>query len=543
MVQGDAERVDHGATVSRIISERFPYPDADQPNWLTIRRGQDTLPNGESAPDIAPADLAVLDVDTGAIVMVAVVEDGAVDDEAALTRWLPASRHGPLFLFVPAVHVSQAEKLSHELGVRLAGLRGWGLTISAADARSFASPSIFAVLPAALRPTRFRPLASAVRAIKPVRIPRPADRSDFVALVLIWAAVTAVSEVLTVFVVNDLMFPTKGAEEAHTIDEAFEVMTYMAAPVFGLVVAVLLFTAFRFRADGPLAGDGPASHGRGWTPWVWLGATTSLTIAVIIFPGLTGLAELRENQHGDLVINVEASQFVWEVEYEDSGVQLNSILDEMVLPVDTRLHFKIDATDVLHSFWVPAFRMKIDAVPGRTTELFVTPDRVGGPETEVVYRVQCAELCGAGHAQMVMDLRVVEQDEFNAWLTSRMQSDQPAVSGVPSVRVDVELNEWNVIPNLGSVAAGTINFAAANTGSTKHELVAIRTDLAPNALPTNDRGVAEDQLDVKGRTSPLIDPGQLDAITVELAPGAYVLICNIPAHYALGMRAAFTVTE
>ena len=285
MVQGDAERVDHRATVNRVAAERFPYPNDDQPNWMTVFRGQATLPNGDAAPDIAPADLAVVDTDTGAVVMVAIVEDGAVDDEAALSRWLPASRHGPLFLFVPAAHVSQAEKLSHELGVRLAGLRGWGLTISPAAARSLASPSIPALLPAALRPARFRPLASAVRAIKPARVPRPADRADFVTLFLIWAFITALSEMLTVFVVNDLMFPTKGAEEAHTVDEAFEVMTYMAAPVFGLVVAVLLFTAFRFRAGGPTAGDGPASHGRGWTPWVWLGATTSLTIAVIIFPG------------------------------------------------------------------------------------------------------------------------------------------------------------------------------------------------------------------------------------------------------------------
>ncbi len=177
---------------------------------------------------------------------------------------------------------------------------------------------------------------------------------------------------------------------------------------------------------------------------------------------------------------------------------------------------------------------------GWTPEYVRTPVKNGGKRSTIAPVFQ---FFGAGHPQMVMDLRVVEQDEFDAWLTSRMQSDQPAASGVPSVRVDVELNEWNVIPNLGSVAAGTINFATANTGSTKHELVAIRTDLAPDALPTNDRGVAEDQLDVKGRTSPLIDPGQLDAITVELAPGAYVLICNIPAHYALGMRAAFTVTE
>ena len=76
-----------------------------------------------------------------------------------------------------------------------------------------------------------------------------------------------------------------------------------------------------------------------------------------------------------------------------------------------------------------------------------------------------------------------------------------------------------------------------------HEFVAVRTDLAPNALPTDGTRVVEDQLDFRGRTTPLLSPGELGEVTVDLEPGAYVLFCNVPFHYDQGMFVSFTVTE
>jgi cytochrome c oxidase subunit 2 len=87
--------------------------------------------------------------------------------------------------------------------------------------------------------------------------------------------------------------------------------------------------------------------------------------------------------------------------------------NELVLPVDRPVHFQIHAKDVLHSFWVPAFRMKQDAVPGITTTTRVTPDREG------TYEVVCAELCGIGHATMRQQVRVVPTAEFDDWVKDR----------------------------------------------------------------------------------------------------------------------------
>jgi cytochrome c oxidase subunit 2 len=91
-----------------------------------------------------------------------------------------------------------------------------------------------------------------------------------------------------------------------------------------------------------------------------------------------------------------------------------------VLPEDRPVHFRIESNDVVHSFWVPQFRLKSDAVPGLTTNIRLTPDRVGR------YQVVCAELCGFGHATMRQKVRVVAPEEFDSWIEDAKQASQGA---------------------------------------------------------------------------------------------------------------------
>jgi uncharacterized cupredoxin-like copper-binding protein len=117
--------------------------------------------------------------------------------------------------------------------------------------------------------------------------------------------------------------------------------------------------------------------------------------------------------------------------------------------------------------------------------------------------------------------------------------------------VDITLQEFAVIPGATSAPAGSITFEATNDGpDDDHELVVIRTDLAPDALPTNEDGSANEE----GEGVEAIDeipefaPGGTQSLTLDLEAGAYVLICNVydpdedEAHYQEGMRVAFTVT-
>ena len=119
--------------------------------------------------------------------------------------------------------------------------------------------------------------------------------------------------------------------------------------------------------------------------------------------------------------------------------------------------------------------------------------------------------------------------------------------------VNVLLQEWTVVPDVESALAGEVTFAAINAGSIPHKFVVARTDLAPDALPTDDRGV----VDAEGEGIAFIDelaeiePTGSDEVTLDLKPGEYVLFCNLPpeetmhgghpSHYAQGMSAAFTV--
>ena len=116
---------------------------------------------------------------------------------------------------------------------------------------------------------------------------------------------------------------------------------------------------------------------------------------------------------------------------------------------------------------------------------------------------------------------------------------EPAAS---ETTIDVSLTEFVVEPSTGTASAGAFTFNVSSDGAIFHNLRVIATDLAPDALPTDDAtfGVDESQLDVVASSADL-DPGDAEELTVDLVAGSYVLICNIPTHYDIGMTVAFTV--
>ena len=131
--------------------------------------------------------------------------------------------------------------------------------------------------------------------------------------------------------------------------------------------------------------------------------------------------------------------------------------------------------------------------------------------------------------------------DLDAGKAGDADADAGPVAAVAAVRLD----EYVIVAEPATVAAGEVTFRVTNAGAMPHELMVIRTSLAPDQLPTNELGaVDEDQVDVAGAIE-AFPAGQTRELTLELAPGSYVLICNLltagSAHYALGMRAPFTV--
>jgi cytochrome c oxidase subunit 2 len=188
-------------------------------------------------------------------------------------------------------------------------------------------------------------------------------------------------------------------------------MTAASVPVLLLVVVPPVYAVrFRARPDDPDA-DGPPIHGHPRFELAWVGLSLVAVVGLAIY-GSIGILEIRgSDETAAIEVRAVASQWKWQFEYPGTTVKSK----ELVLPVGERVHILITAKDVVHSFSIPAFGVKMDAVPGRETYFNVTPTFTG------TYGAQCAELCGVGHTQMLAEVRVLEPAEFQAWLAHEQQ--------------------------------------------------------------------------------------------------------------------------
>jgi cytochrome c oxidase subunit 2 len=188
--------------------------------------------------------------------------------------------------------------------------------------------------------------------------------------------------------------------------------TLLSIPVFTFVVVFGIYSARAFRSQGRPE-DGPVTvvHPR-FSP-IWL----IVSVVLIVFLYVYGLYFLNAVQASAgpsaLQVHVNGEQWLWNYTYP----QYNNVgSTELELPVGRPIDFTITSTDVQHSFWIPAFGIKQDAVPGEVTHISVTPNTIGD------YVVRCAELCGLYHAYMETPVHVVSQSDFEAWVAQQ----QPA---------------------------------------------------------------------------------------------------------------------
>jgi cytochrome c oxidase subunit 2 len=206
-------------------------------------------------------------------------------------------------------------------------------------------------------------------------------------------------------------FPTSAAGSADQIDTVYDVLLICSVPIFVLVMTIALYCVIRFRAKPGDMRDGPPIHGNTRLEVIWVTIPFLMVTALAIY-GWIVLDDIEAKQPNELVVNVTGQQFTWHFEYPAQEVRST----ELVLPNGRPVEFRIRTNDVLHSFWVPEFRLKSDAVPGLTTKIRLTPDRPGR------YEVVCAELCGIGHSVMRQNVRVVSKEEFDRWLAEQEQA-------------------------------------------------------------------------------------------------------------------------
>lgn len=301
------------------------------------------------------------------------------------------------------------------------------------------------------------------------------------------------------------ILPTQASAEARQIDDLFHVMLIIGGAIFLLVQGLLVFSILRFRAKPGDTSDGIHMHGNTSLEITW----TVIPAIIVVF--LTVIAwqvwsNLTTPRADEMTVQVTGARFNWAFTYsaplsifpdavdistlpasvqedlkDDNAINVNS--PELHLYTGRAVALQMQPRDVIHAFWVPAFRLKQDLIPGRTTTVHVTPVQEG------TFPIKCAELCGANHGMMVGQV-IVHADEaaYNAWLVEQMRKviyppADPVVRGRNILSSNIypcytchvldDLSEFNwagnVGPNLNGIADRAATSRASATGSTPAE--------------------------------------------------------------------------
>jgi len=219
-----------------------------------------------------------------------------------------------------------------------------------------------------------------------------------------------VGTVLAYFGINFIwQMPVEASLQAAPIDWLWDQHMKILAFLFALIVVPMFYSLIVFRRRKGDTYEGQHFEGNYKLEITW---TILPLFAVVAFAylGAGNLAEVRRADPDATIVRVTGRQWSWSFEYPEYGVtsdQLHMVEGKQVL-------LQMTSTDVIHSFWVPEFRVKQDLVPGRTTELRITPTLVGD------YVVRCAELCGTSHAFMEKPVMVTSQSDFDVWMTEQV---------------------------------------------------------------------------------------------------------------------------
>lgn len=310
-------------------------------------------------------------------------------------------------------------------------------------------------------------------------------------------------------------YPEARSDKGEEIERAFRILFMLAMPVFMLVVTAVGLALFRYRTKGEPVEDGPPLTGEGGIPKAWFAITSGLCVLVMIFPGLTSLKEItRNDDNPDLVVQVDAVQWAFVMKYPEYGI---TSLKELVLPVDKTVQFQIKSLDVVHSVFIPAFLMKIDAVPNQTTMMTLKPTKTGTYEEDQTLRVQCAELCGLDHAQMMMPVRVVTAEEFQAWVDAQPKS-APQSSATPA----------GDATQLSLAASGT-RFTATQLEAASGKPIAVKFDNQDAGVFHNFALYTDEAhtVPVPGGATQLAAGPVVQDLTVDLKAGTYYFRCDV----------------
>jgi cytochrome c oxidase subunit II len=219
-------------------------------------------------------------------------------------------------------------------------------------------------------------------------------------------------------------FPPADSTQADKIDTLWDVLIIATVPVFVLVTVIVCFSVIEFRMrPGEEQLDGPPIHGNTKLEVIWTAVPAILIVGLVTYAYVV-MRDIEEAPAAgnERVVTVTGQQFTWSFAYNEGGKKFTTA--QLYLPAGKSVKFDVKSKDVIHDFWVPDFRMKIDAVPGITTHYRVTPKN---PAAIGDHAIVCAELCGLGHAFMRQTAHILSPADFDKWV--QKMTAKPAAGG------------------------------------------------------------------------------------------------------------------
>lgn len=198
--------------------------------------------------------------------------------------------------------------------------------------------------------------------------------------------------------------PEKASTFVTTVDPAFDLFLYISIFFFGLIcILITVFTVKYLRRRPDQLATAQITHNLtlelSWT------IIPLLIVMGLFFLGIKGYLHMRVAPAGYMQVNVKGQKWSWSFEYPSGAVN-----DTLVVPVNTPVKLAMTSRDVLHSFFIPAFRTKADVLPNRWHSLWFQATRTG------VFPVQCTQYCGTNHSYMLTAVKVLEPEAYATWL-------------------------------------------------------------------------------------------------------------------------------
>jgi cytochrome c oxidase subunit 2 len=211
--------------------------------------------------------------------------------------------------------------------------------------------------------------------------------------------------------------PTPATQEARAIAELYTILMVLAAIVAVIVIGLATFMILRYRKRRDDDALPPQDHGdlRFEAVWTLIPIVTIVGLLALTVTTLQRVDAVVDGGSAQVKVDVQAFRWGWRFAYPDQGIVVEGVTPdgpELVVPVGEGVQVTLTGNDVVHSFFVPQFLFKRDAIPGRQNVFGFTVESPG------TYRGQCAEFCGVGHSKMPFAVRAVPRAEFDAWLAS-----------------------------------------------------------------------------------------------------------------------------